>query len=216
MIYRGIFRAFVIDGKMNELNEKILSKKSIIEDSIKRKKMMSISFFQFNNEVYLYFDGEELIVPEIEYDFLNAFLETIPGGRTLKWREMPDIYHGIKAENKEQWKRNIAAKQGVLKINQVQRHKVSEYIFYHYQMQEEMPGFRGKAGKYWYIGLDDRFITMYSEVPVEKPINPPIGSLHTNNTPFDIWGEKMCSYFLKWEDSNETWRNTKTILSIIM
>jgi hypothetical protein len=216
MVYRGIFRAFAIDGKMSELKEKIVSNKAIIEDTLTRNKMFSISFFHFYNEVYLYFDGEILIVPEVDFGFLNTLLATIPGGRTSKWREMPDIYHGIKAESKEQWKREHTNKQGFLQINQVQRQKASEYIFYHYQMQEEMPGFKGKADKYWYIGYDDRFITMYSERPEEKPISLPKGSLDTNNTPFDIWDDKMGTLFEKWEDSNDAWRNTTTVLSIIL
>lgn len=94
------------------------------------------------------------------------------------------------------WIRRQPGRRAVGKIQHIKPDKLSSYIYYHYQYQEERPG---ECDMFGQISLYQNLLFFYLEEP--ELIMPPgaPGKLHTHHTP-ENWAETMDPHFEKWAD----------------
>lgn len=118
---------------------------------------------------------------------------------------MADIFHYQRPANKEHWRRKSAS-ESFGRVARLKPDKVSSYVFYHYQYQEEKPG---DGDKYGIIGLHGNLLFFYAERPSTVEAPPYEGALNTRNTSED-WGAVMQPHFIEWQgagDGQRVWMN---------
>ena len=137
--------------------------------------------------VYMYVESNEAVVdPELLAD---GDLIAFPDGK--KWMRAMDIFHFSKPLNQEQWARKTE-KEPLVMMMRLKPDKVSSYIFYHYQYQEEKPGDGDRYGAIYLFGNE---IIYYRETPEERETEVMKGLLDTDHSPLDRWGEIMGDIF---------------------
>ena len=195
MLYRYMYAAF----PKNPEKEELVFTNDPAADAV------SASFF--GKTVFLYYETEtEQLPPE---RVVNADLIAFPDGKL--WSKMADVFHYSVPTSKEQWARKVSEKQPWVRINRLNPDKISEYLYYHFQYQEERPG--GGPDRYGSIFLFENYIVHYLEWPFEREEHPAKGSLSTNLTPADnddVWQALMKTFFLPWEDTPYPWHSMVT------
>ena len=93
--------------------------------------------------------------------------------------------------NRTQWERKIP-KEPFFQINQLKPEKISSYIYYHFQYQEEYPGDWDKYGSIYLFG---DLLVFYLENPTEVETVKTAGLLTSKNTPIDSWDNLMEQHF---------------------
>ena len=143
--------------------------------------------------VYMYVESNDPGVnPE---DLVVGDLLPYPDGR--KWDRAIDIYHYSTPLNAEQWRRKAENKKPYVRLNKLRPEKISSYIFFHYQLQEERPG---DGERYGVIYLYGDTLIFYQENPFERETEKLPGLLQTDLSPLDRWNELMEEHFA------DTWR----------
>lgn len=145
-------------------------------------------------KVFMYVETrQETVDPELLADG-----EMIPYPNGKKWDMANEIFHYSRPVSDEQWHRKIEYKKPHVMVNYLKPDKVSSYIYYHYQYQEEYPG---DGDRYGIIYLHGQQIIFYLEDPVEVETEEISGSLTTMNTPKTQWSELMNMHFVdRWRD----------------
>ena len=140
------------------------------------------------NWLYLYIEANTDTVDP------NALAEgplvAFPDG--IYWDRADEIFHYSKPMRPEQWKRKLENKEPFVRLGRLLPDKISSYIYYHYQLQEELPG---DGNRYGVIYLYRDFLIFYSENPNEPETEPHAPGLPTHDSPRKIWGEIMQPHF---------------------
>lgn len=189
MVYRYMFRGYLDGSKLsiNEING-----------------VYNVSCSEFLGMVFMYFESDFSDVNP--HDIVNTGLKEFPDGR--KWEKMNDIFHYSKPLSKEHWQRKEKFEPN-WRINYLKPDKVSEYIFYHWQLQEERPGTEYRYGIIFNI---ENIIVFYLEKPFVMETEKIPGALNTNNTPMEQWGELTDSMFDTTEKTGGKWIKIDTII----
>lgn len=145
------------------------------------------SVFTFDDMMFLYVEAKEPVInPD---DVIDADMKKYPDGKS--WEEMSEIFHYSLPQSDEDWMRK-QKKTPNLRINYVRPGKISSYIYYHFQYQEEFPCDGDKYGIIFHSG---NLLTLYTESPCEYQ-EPYKGLLSTQNSPRDDdWKELMETHF---------------------
>lgn len=144
------------------------------------------------DKVFLYTESNEMDVnPE---KLVKGELLQHPNGKA--WERAIDIFHYSMPVYEQQWHRKIK-KTPCFRLNRLRYEKISSYVFYHYQYQEECPG---DGDRYGIIFLLGDMLIFYEETPTEKETEKIAGALSTTNTPHHQWGNLMEEHFA------EEWR----------
>jgi hypothetical protein len=161
------------------------------------KEVMMLSVFGWENYLFLYVEWDGIsLLPESYLKRLGDCMKTnhsITGSK--QWTRMADVFHYNYPVNLKQWQRphnmTPVARLGMLKYE-----KISSYIYYHYQYQEELPG---DGNKYFVIAMTENILFMYTEEPeiIEPTIYP--GELSSKSS-HENWSDRMGPHFIGWED----------------
>lgn len=172
MIYRFIFKGFP------------LSEKYTLKDT---ENFFNPAVFTYDNMMFLYVEAKNPVInPD---DVIEADMKKFPDGKN--WEEMSEIFHYSVPQSDEDWERK-QQKTPSLQINYVRPGKISSYIYYHFQYQEEYPCDGDKYGIIFHSG---NLLVMYLEYPCELA-KPYKGMLSTKNSPKDDdWQELMNTHF---------------------
>ncbi len=139
------------------------------------------------NRLFLYVESnEETVDPEM---LVDGDLLLYPNGK--HWERGVEIFHYSVPMNELQWERKVP-KEPFFQLNQLKPEKISSYIYYHYQYQEEYPGDWDKYGSIYLFG---DLLVFYLENPTEPETVKTIGLLTTKNTPIDTWDVLMEEHF---------------------
>ncbi len=157
------------------------------------------SMARYQNLVFLYLEGERN-PDEVISEGLCAF----PDGR--HWIPMADIFHYSRPLSKEHWKRGVEGKTAEFRVAYLKPERISEYIYYHYLLQEEQPGL---CDKYGMIFLHGNLLVMYLEYPREPETVKYAGKLSSHHTPENMW-ELVDQCFLVHGDSKMPWKVIKS------
>jgi len=110
---------------------------------------------------------------------------------------MPDVFHFNEPVDEDHWRRPVPPEKRLGRIAFLRPEKVSSYVYYHYQLQEER-AFGG--GKYESIYLLGTMLFQYKEWPVVEEVPPFPGRLTTRGTPADWTEARMDEHFDPWPD----------------
>ena len=144
-----------------------------------------------NNWLYLYVESNtETVDPNT---LAEGPLVAFPDGS--RWEQIDEIFHYSKPMTAQQWKRKVENKKPYVRLGRLLPDKISSYIYYHYQLQEERPGDNKKGNRYGVIYLHRDFLLFYSELPGEMETEPHAPTLSTHDSPREIWGEVMQPHF---------------------
>lgn len=182
--------------------------KRMISDGI----LMTLSIFCCDDDLFLYFESKDVLDPHQLLNGANKFLNPNRREKTcVYWLPMADIFHYSSPVDWEHWKRTSQVLNRPACIARLKPDWIASYVFYHYQLQEENPGFYDKYG---IIGLHENLLFQYLEEPVVYDTTSVKGKLDTQNSP-ENWQEMMALHFLPWQDtSNEQklWRPVNSLL----
>ena len=147
-----------------------------------------VSLSYKDNMVFMYVESNKVTVnPELLADG-----ELIPFPDGQKWERAIEIYHYSKPMNAAQWNRKLENKKPYVTFNRLKPEKTASYIFYHYQQQEERPG---GSDRYGNIYLFRDMLIFYHEIPKEPENEYIEGTLKTNHSPIEQWGQLMEEHF---------------------
>ncbi|MEJ8305044.1 hypothetical protein [Saccharibacillus sacchari] len=149
------------------------------------------------------------------FEFLFPGLESVlalwPGEPERRiFVPMSDIFH-YRRDTDPGFGRRTLKTESCGRLARLRSEKVSSYVFYHYQYQEEKPG---DGDKYGIIALHEQWLFFYAERPATIEAAPYEGSLNTRRTPND-WGAVMRTHFIPWTDASgdeEIWLNLNRVL----
>ena len=214
-IYRSLYHAILKDEGEKGIEEFIAKDTFIIQKRQDNGQLITISLFRFHEHLFLYDEcvGIE-ISPSKLFLSLDKQLYSWPGKQEIKWSPMSDIFHGSQPLDLAQWQRGQKVEKYVARIGFLKPEKISSYIYYHYQLQEEQPPHM-LVNKYMLIGLSRNILFLYDEKPATKGDLSYQGSLDTSNTPanWETWQQIMRSHFILWDDFPDFLRPCETILS---
>ena len=174
MIYRFIFKGYPKKPK-NQKNKDMKLKEN--------NNAKNVSIFEFENMVFMYAESKkENINPT---DIVEAELIPYPDGS--EWENMSEVFHYSMPQSDESWERT-QKKTPKLRVNYVRHGKISSYIYYHFQYQEEYPCDGDKYGIIFHSG---DLLVFYTESPTEFAPKYK-GLLDTKNSPLhDEWAKLM-------------------------
>ncbi|MDA0709093.1 MAG: hypothetical protein O3B73_02660 [bacterium] len=210
LIHRCVYRAELADDQIDLQSAK--------EDANWLKNpggaLLTTSLFQWRRTLFLYVESAgSPLAPETLRGKGLPSLKSWPGepGQGRVWVPMMDIFHYSTPQNLDHWRRKTPVERPFGRVIRLRPEKVSSYIFYHYQLQEERPG---RGDKYGVITLHEDLLFFYQEHPRVSEESPAQPSLKTSNTP-ENWGELMSQHFAPWPDAGEPeWRPVALIHSV--
>ena len=177
MIYRFMYAAYTKDPESMRLLPDIPHYAALAFDG---------------ERAFLYIESQNMeVAPET---MVKGNFQLSPGGKI--WERAVEIFHYSVPMNPQQWERKCE-KTPYFQVNRLKPEKISSYIYYHYQYQEEYPGDGDRYGLIYLLG--DQLI-FYLENPTEKETEKYKGLLDTKHSPIDTWQEVMTEHFA------EQWR----------
>ncbi len=214
---RMLYRAQVRKGLQGQIQEAFRSVVPQLRTLIENEQLTAVSAHCLDDFIFIYYEctGVE-IEPERMFEGVIPQLLPWPGMPEERFFIlMPDIFHYNQPVSREHWERSRFDPETVpwVRISYIKPEKLSSYIFYHYQFQEEKPG---EGDKYGMIGLHENMLCFYLEKPFTIEKAPFSGLLTTNNTP-GKWKETMVPHFIPWPDplpGQELWKETELIFSL--
>lgn len=121
-----------------------------------------------------------------------------------------DVFHDGVPSNPASWRGDRQIDERIGSIARLKTEKVSSYIFYHYQKQEESTT---SFNQTYMIGALGTWLFSYHELPGLLSEQKPQGLLNTQQSPVN-WHEVMLPHFEPWEDAAEgpvLWRRMERI-----
>ena len=197
-ISRCVYLLESSDG--SDVSEKVKKHLPEFTEMKKNGSIMTLSLHRYGSITVLYYEC-------VGCDILPQ--ELVPEDGII-FRPMMDVYHGNLPEGLESWSREKEFRPQC-RVIFLRPEKVSGYIFYHFQLQEEYPG--GMSQRFL-ISILENLLFMYTEEP-DKGVKPGYaGILHTENSPTN-WPELMTEHFKPWDDgAGDEWRDTETLLFV--
>jgi hypothetical protein len=115
---------------------------------------------------------------------------------------MSDIFHDGVPMDVTGWRKERAIEQRVGSLARIRSDQLASYVFYHYQLQEEVPE---SFNKTYTIGLQDQLIFSYYELPAVVCEPRPKGKLQSQFSSLQNWQEVMDPHFEMWPTSEGGW-----------
>lgn len=205
VFYRGIQRAYLKPGASPDFAPSV--------EELARFGILAMSLFRFEDMLAVYYESMDRELDlEGALAALTPCLLDIVQGSGRKWRMMWELFHYSPWRGEAQWRRKQLGKRGIMRVNRLKPELFSSYVFHHYQLQEERPGF---GDQYGLICFDDGLMCFYMENPEERETDPLPGALDTHNAPLERWQELMGRHFVPWPDTNQPWKQMRCLFSYI-
>ena len=175
--------------------------------------LTTLCLFARERDLFIYAEcADPIWTPERLLESAAELLEPWPGAeKPRRWIPMMDIFHYQRCVAVERWQRREPPVNRWGRVVRLRPEKVSSYIFYHYQMQEEESKNDSIFGT---IGIHENLLFFYTEEPnfVTGPFYRRV--LETHNTPRD-WAGTMEPHFAPWPDAKPPiWRDCRLIAAI--
>lgn len=173
---------------------------------------MTAAAFQWRNNVFLYYECVRRdVAPEELAGAACGHLEPWPGeAEPRRWIPMVDVFHFNEPADYEHWLRKAPVERRAGRIAFLKPDRISSYVYYHYQLQEERAFF---GDKYEIIAMHENMLFGYQEFPkaIEAPVVP--GRLHTIGTPANWEHSRMDLHFQPWEDGHLFFKPIETLFA---
>jgi len=212
-IHRYLWRAAVSTQNLPELIKALDTSKTRAQALLDAKKLMTISLFQWEQHLLLYYEAADNFkgcLPENLLKEASLYLESWPGEKSpRKWIPLIDVFHFNKPHGLEHWRRKSAIDSRIGQIGMLKPERVAYYLFYHYALQE---GQVFLGDKFEIIGLSENLLFAYREHPevIEMPPNPP--TVSKNIVPENWADVGIPSCFIPWPDLPGVWLRPMDVL----
>lgn len=215
MVERFIFRAECRPDRLKYCKNFFSNQRLNVERMISDGKILTLCISTWETHVFLYYECQgKRPEPDEIFEGAEEYLEVWPGEEEKRfWVPMIDIFHYNAPASLEQWSRKTPVTRWPMRIARLKPEMVCSYIFYHYQLQEEKPGY---GSKYGIIAIHENLLFFYIEEPYVEEGSPYQGKLQTANSP-EEWGAVMDPHFINWPEAPEgqdIWKNIETVLAI--
>ena len=165
------------------------------------EKLITYTLGYYENLAVLYFETRDCeLTPE---DFAEGSILPLPDGRL--WMEAADVYHSSTPEDEDRWARKIADKRCTIQINRLKKDKISSYIYYHVERQNDN---LVNVDKYLAVYIHEDKIFLYTESPKEAVTWEDIEGKNHHSSRYD-WAKLMDEHFSSWQDGTKGWKNLK-------
>jgi hypothetical protein len=217
-LHRSVYRAQAKPGLEEAAAAHFKQQGPLLKVGLKAGDLMTLSLFRWGMHFITYYESiQQPVEPAALFGEMADLLESWPGAAQPRtFVPLMDIFHWQEPDRAgsdpvEYWRRKQPIERISGRVARLNPDKVSSYIFYHYQLQEEKPG---SVEKYGQISLHENLIFFYQEYPVtvEEPRLP--GRLTTTHTP-DHWQDVMFPHFMLWENvepGQEIWQSIELVL----
>lgn len=186
MIYRHMYVAYI-------------DKEDVTLKDCDRVNTVTLGYY--DNLAVLYFEtSDSTLVPE---SFTEGSVLPLPDGRL--WMEASDIYHSFSPEDESRWERKIPDKKCYIQINRLKRDKISSYIYYHVERQNDN---LLCSDKYLAVYIHEDLIFLYGESPGERMTWEDIEGKNHHCSRYD-WAKLMDEHFRTWQDGTKGWKALK-------
>lgn len=215
MISRCLYHAKCKEHQLDSFKHQLKNASAHFKQLVDEKRMLTLSLFEWESHIFMYYECiNESIAPEQLIHDAEQYFEPYPGETANDsgarcFMPMYDIFHYNQPRDEAHWRRTKTCRP-FAQIVRIKPEKVSSYIYYHYQLQEEHPGC---GDKYGIIGIDRNLLFYYQEDPKTREEAWYKGSLATSNSPREQWQVLMEQHFLEW-DSGEFWKRVNMICFI--
>ncbi len=205
---RGVLRMQVKDP---DAHAYIRSCRHHWEKAVAEGKLRSASVFGFQDHIFVYYEATVPFHLEEYLPDIGSYVHLWPGQEKLRpYIPMVKLYQSLPMEEVRDWKRS-GDTHPYLTISRMKLDMLQSYTYYHYQMQEEMPGHNGR-----YLGIWDSedWCVLYNEDKPDRPIDTDYkGKLTSNLCPVARWHEYMKPHFNPWPDG-ELYQRADMILHV--
>ena len=181
------------------------------EKAVADGKLRSGSVFVFQDQIFVYYESTVPFHIEEYLPDISNYVFLWPGQEKLRpYIPMVKLYQSLPMEEVRDWKRN-GDTHPYLNISRMNLDLLQSYTYYHYQMQEEMPGHNGR---YLAIWDSEDWCVLYNEDNTGGPIDTDYkGKLTSNLCPVRQWHEYMRPHFYRWPDG-ELYQRAEMILHV--
>lgn len=161
-------------------------------------RLRSGSVFTYDDQIFVYFECREVFDIKEYLPEIDKYVYPWPGQEKPRpYIPMVKVYQSTPMEEVRDWKRPKATVPR-LTISRMNIDTLQEYTFWHYLMQEEIPGHYGRYLAIWDI---EDWCVLYFEEDNRREIDMDYkGKLTTHETPVDKWAEYMNPHFYPWPD----------------
>ena len=178
----------------------IQTKQEHIKALLADNRLYTFTVFRFENKnLFVYYECvDEEFAPTQLLPGIEAYLNTWPGEEAPRaFVPMTDIYHSYLPNEEESaaWHRTERVVP-TAQMSRMNKDRLSSYIFYHVQLQEETPGSNGKHLTIW---ANENVALLYNEKIEGTPVAYRKGMLDTHQTPAD-WKGTMVPHFTYYND----------------
>ncbi|MEF2245280.1 hypothetical protein [Paenibacillus sp. IITD108] len=189
---RWMYRAQVKPGKQQLLQEALRDVQESWKEALVKKGAETCSIFAFEHSLFIYveaaFDSKDWSWPEEVHQWLEPWPDLAEEHTYQVF--MPNVFYDGTVSEAQICRQQRESIERIGSIAVLKPDMVSSYVFYHYQMQEEMPGSFNQS---YCIGLHGALLFSYYELPAIKGASR-VGKLATNHTPSN-WHDVMAGHF---------------------
>lgn len=192
---RGVLR---MQAKEPDVLSYIATCQPYWEKAVAEGKLRNGTVFALQDQIFVYYESTvpfhlEEYLPEID-----KYVYLWPGQEKLRpYVTMVKAYQSLPMEEVRDWKRLDGTRPSLM-ISRMKLDLLQSYIYYHYLMQEELPGY---SGRYLGIWFNEDWCVLYNQQEPDTPIDTNYtGKLATKTCPVDQWTEHMVPHFYQWPD----------------
>lgn len=192
---RGVLR---MQAKEPDTHSYIASCRYYWEKAVADGKLKSGAVFAFQDQIFVYYESTVPFHVEEYLPDIGNYVFLWPGQEKLRpYIPMVKLYQSLPMEEVRDWKRGEDT-HPYLMISRMNLDLLQSYTYYHYMMQEELPGHNGR---YLAIWDSEDWCVLYNEENPDRPIDTDYkGKLTTKQCPVEQWHEYMAPHFYKWPD----------------
>lgn len=189
-----------LQRKTEEANTYILSTLPVWEKAVADGDLRSATIFTFMDQIFVYYESNKPFVLDEYLPEIGQYVHMWPSQETPRpYFPLIKYYQSLPMEAVKDWDLGDRAIPRLM-ISRMNIEKLQSYIYYHYLMQEEVPGYNGRYLGIW--GSED-WCVLYDEKDPARPIDTDYqGKLTTKECPLETWQKCMNPHFNTWADGN--------------
>lgn len=160
--------------------------------------LRSATIFTFMDQIFVYYESTKPFSLDDYLPEIAQYVYEWPSQETPHpYIPLIKYYQSLPMEEVRDWDTRERALPRLM-ISRMNLDKLQSYIYYHYLMQEEVPGYNGRYLGIW--GSED-WCVLYEERDPERPIDTDYqGKLTTKECPLEKWQQYMNPHFNTWTD----------------
>ena len=192
---RGVLR---MQAKEPDVLSYIATCQPYWEKAVAEGKLRNGTVFALQDQIFVYYESTVPFHPEEYLPEIHKYVHMWPGQEKLRpYVPMIKAYQSLPMEEVRDWKRLDGTRPSLM-VSRMKLDMLQSYTYFHYLMQEELPGY---SGRYLGIWFNEDWCVLYNQKEPDTPIDTDYkGKLATKTCPVNQWTEHMVPHFYQWPD----------------